>query len=61
MYVDENKQECFYVCKWSLDEDSGAPVLLIAGQNGVVRALDCASASLMHVSEQHLLVTQRCS
>lgn len=29
------------MCKWSQNEDTGAPLLLLAGQTGVIRVIDC--------------------
>lgn len=43
------KDEEFFACKWSVDETSGAPLLLLAGHNGVIRVLDCAHSTLVHV------------
>ncbi|KAI3433388.1 hypothetical protein D9Q98_003204 [Chlorella vulgaris] len=33
-FCDANTSEEFYTCAWSLDTDSGAPLLLLAGKNG---------------------------
>lgn len=42
--------EHFYACKWSRDVDSGAPLLLLAGEKGLVRVLDVAHECLLAVS-----------
>ena len=34
-------EEEFFVCKWSKREQTGAPVLLLAGQTGAIRVIDC--------------------
>ena len=41
--------EEFYVCKWSVDPKTGSPLLLLAGHKGVIRVVDCGSATLVHV------------
>lgn len=45
-YVDANKQEEFYVCKWTIDTDTGAPLLLLAGKTAAVRVINCHSEAL---------------
>jgi len=40
-YVDENKEENFYALTWARDGESGTPLLVIGGINGVMRILDC--------------------
>lgn len=42
--------EEFYVCKWSVDERSGAPLLLLAGKNGLLQVVDCATGAVLAVS-----------
>ena len=37
------------MCKWSVDLGSGAPLLLLAGQKGLIRVLDCGRGALVHV------------
>lgn len=49
MHYNMQKDEEFFVCRWSVDETSGAPLLLLAGHNGVIRVLDCAHSTLVHV------------
>ena len=34
-------EEEFFVCKWSKNEQTGAPILLLAGQTGAIRVIDC--------------------
>ncbi|KAG1661560.1 hypothetical protein FOA52_009559, partial [Chlamydomonas sp. UWO 241] len=43
----EDPEESFYVCKWSVCEATGAPLLMLAGQNGVVRIIDCSTETLV--------------
>ena len=33
-------EEEYFVCAWSLDVDTGAPLLLLAGKNGVLLAVN---------------------
>lgn len=42
--------EHFYCCKWSVDADSGAALLLLAGEKALVRVLDVSRGCLLHVS-----------
>ena len=45
-------EEEFFVCKWTLDEASGAPLLLLAGKNSVLRVLDVMQEKLLWVCLQ---------
>ena len=38
------------MCKWTVDEASGAPLLLLAGKNSILRVLDVANEKLVWVS-----------
>ncbi|KAK9855466.1 hypothetical protein WJX84_007882 [Apatococcus fuscideae] len=40
-YVDAEPSEEFFTCRWTLDEETQAPVLLVAGKLGVMRVIDC--------------------
>ncbi|GAX80271.1 hypothetical protein CEUSTIGMA_g7709.t1 [Chlamydomonas eustigma] len=53
VYTDEDSDESFYVCKWTMNPDTRSPLLLIAGQKGVVRLVDCGSESLVHTFMGH--------
>ena len=44
------KDERFFVCKWTEQKGTGHPLLLIAGLKGLVRVLDCTTQALVHVS-----------
>lgn len=52
-YVDADEKECFFVCKWSYLEDNGAPLLLLAGNKGIVRALNLNTQELHHSFRGH--------
>mmetsp|Transcript_6106 Transcript_6106/g.13268 ORF Transcript_6106/g.13268 Transcript_6106/m.13268 type:complete len:385 (+) Transcript_6106:260-1414(+) len=52
VYVDEDKDE-FYVCKWTRHEETGAPLLLLAGHSGVIRVLDVSREVLLHSFSGH--------
>lgn len=41
--------EEFYVVKWSIDKETGMPVLLAAGRLGIVRVLDCHKQGVLWV------------
>jgi hypothetical protein len=43
--------EEFFVCKWTVDEASGAPLLLLAGKNSVLRVLDVMQEKLLWVCD----------
>ena len=45
--------EEYYACTWSLDVDSGAPLLLLAGKNGVLVVVNVATGSLETCFEGH--------
>ncbi|GIL74200.1 hypothetical protein Vretimale_1963 [Volvox reticuliferus] len=45
--------EKFYCCKWSRDDESGAALLLIAGEKALVRVLDVSRACLVHTFAGH--------
>jgi hypothetical protein len=46
----EQEQEEFFTVKWSIDERTGAPLLLAAGLEGVCRVLDCNTQDLVWAS-----------
>lgn len=52
-YVDPSADEEFFVCKWSQNEDTGAPLLLLAGQTGVIRVIDCNLRQVVWTAEGH--------
>ena len=51
--VQENEE--FYACKWSVNPETGAPLLLLAGKRGLLKALDCSTEELSAVSAAGLL------
>ena len=44
------ENEEFYACKWSVNPETGAPLLLLAGKRGLLKALDCSTEELSAVS-----------
>ncbi|KAK9907286.1 hypothetical protein WJX75_000704 [Coccomyxa subellipsoidea] len=52
-YVDEDAQEEFYACKWSVDTATGDPLLLIAGKKGLLKILNCTTQKLEWAAEGH--------
>ncbi len=38
--------EEYFACKWSVDEATGAPLLLLAGKNALLHVINCATATL---------------
>lgn len=40
------KEEEFFACKWSVEERTGAPLLLIAGKKGLLKVLNCVTETL---------------
>ncbi|CAD7700744.1 unnamed protein product [Ostreobium quekettii] len=53
VYVDEDEEEEFYACKWSINESIGSPLLLLAGKKGVLRILDCKEEKLVETMTAH--------
>lgn len=47
-YRDPNPEESFYVCAWSIDLQTSAPLLIFAGVSGVIRMVDCREERLIH-------------
>ena len=45
--VQENEE--FYACKWSVNVRTGAPLLLLAGKRGLLKALNCETEELSMV------------
>lgn len=43
LYVDEEARECFYSLAWTIDLRTGAALLLMAGECGVIKVLDTHS------------------
>ena len=39
-FVDEDHEENYYACDWSLTED-GAPLLAVAGNRGIIKVFNC--------------------
>ncbi|PSC76443.1 Polycomb group FIE2 [Micractinium conductrix] len=53
VFVDADPEEEYFVCAWSLDVDTGAPLLLLAGKNGVLLAVNSLTGSLDACFEGH--------
>lgn len=41
--------EEYYACKWSMNEETLAPILLLGGKKGVLRVIDCGETKLVEV------------
>ncbi|CAB4493179.1 unnamed protein product [Rhizophagus irregularis] len=52
-YVDENEQEDFYCCTWSIDPISGAPLLVVAGFTAVIKIIDTSAGSVTKTLQGH--------
>jgi len=50
MQIAEQGTEEFYAVRWGRYEDTGAPLLLAAGLEGVCRVLDCNAQKLLWAS-----------
>lgn len=53
VYEDGNDQELFYTCAWSYDPDNGAPILAVAGQNGIIKIIDTATRKCVRSLKGH--------
>jgi len=47
-YKDPNVEESFYVCAWSSNPQTSAPLLIFAGVSGIIRMVDCGEERLIH-------------
>lgn len=52
-YIDDDEDEEFYICRWSLLTTTSLSLLIIAGKNGVVRVLDTKNTSLLNTLIGH--------
>ncbi|GAB4817599.1 hypothetical protein N2152v2_004645 [Parachlorella kessleri] len=53
VFQDSNEDEEYFACKWSLDASTGAPLLLLAGKNALLRVINCATGTLEASLEGH--------
>ncbi|RIA88120.1 WD40-repeat-containing domain protein [Glomus cerebriforme] len=44
-YVDDDEEENFYCCAWSVDPNVGAPLLAVAGATGILKILNTSVGS----------------
>jgi hypothetical protein len=51
MFLPQPEEE-FFVCKWSTNTTTGAPLLLLAGFTGAVRVVDCNLRKVVWVSDK---------
>ncbi len=47
-------EEEFFVCKWSTNTTTGAPLLLLAGFTGSIRVVDCNLRKVVWVRDNAL-------
>jgi len=52
-YADAEPREELYTCAWSLDAVSGAPILLVAGAHGIIKAINCFTREVTAVLQGH--------
>lgn len=52
-YCDPNPEEEFFVCKWSTNSTTGAPLLLLAGLTGTIRVVDCHLRKVVWTAQGH--------
>ena len=48
-YIDEDAEEAYFACTWTVDEASGAALLLFAGRNAVVRPASFSSSPCLQL------------
>ncbi|KAL3148904.1 hypothetical protein ABBQ32_001772 [Trebouxia sp. C0010 RCD-2024] len=46
-------EEEFFVCKWSINTTTGAPILLLAGATGTIRVVDCHLREVVWTAQGH--------
>jgi len=54
------RDEEFFACKWSVDEETGSALLLAAGKNNIMRVLDVSRGTLLWVRPAVCLTCMRC-
>lgn len=47
--MDEDEEEEFYVCRWTVDIETSLAILIFAGRKGIVRILDTKNNLLLNV------------
>lgn len=52
-YADDDPEEKLYTLAWSLDESTGAPLLIVAGEKGSIKAIDCNAGECRRVLLGH--------
>jgi hypothetical protein len=50
VFLDSDPAEEFFVCAWTADVASGAPLLLLAGKLGLLQVVNCLTGVLEAVS-----------
>ena len=48
-YVDADSDENFYTCAWTIDDETGRPLLAAAGSRGLIRIVDPVSMTCVKV------------
>lgn len=58
-YVDADSDENFYTCAWTINEETGQPLLAVAGSRGLIRIINpvsmCCVKVMAFLAVQHLL------
>eukprot|EP00877_Chromochloris_zofingiensis_P000785 jgi/Chrzof1/10707/Cz05g09160.t1 len=53
VYTDADVEEDYFACQWSIHEATGAPLVLIAGKQAIIRVIDCSSQTVVESFKGH--------
>jgi len=48
-YIDADSDENFYTCAWTVNEETGHPLLAAAGSRGLIRVIDTITMTCIKV------------